>query len=224
MGLAPRQVPTECSMSSAKKQTAKAAFEIKKGTRQVMTLIEAEVEKYLELRELLNGLEDGFRGIELGEIQSPPRPKLSVAGMASGHANYGENCQRLRWQCGYRDLPNHLALINLFDPGTGATSCVMDGTYITGIRTATSAVLSARMLSRNKSRIATVIGAGIQGREPLRLLPLLRDLERVNMCSLRFEDAQKLESGAHVSSVGYCPPDGEVPKEPASEHHLFVGT
>ena len=67
-------------MSSAKKQTAKAAFEIKKGTQQVMTLIEAEVEKYLDLQELLNGLEDGFRGIELGEIQSPPRPKLSVAG------------------------------------------------------------------------------------------------------------------------------------------------
>jgi len=62
----------------------------------------------------------------------------------------------------------------------------MDGTYITGIRTAASAVLSARMLSRNKSRIATVIGAGVQGREHLRLLLLIRDLERVNMCSLRF--------------------------------------
>ena len=62
MGLAPLQVPTECSMSSAKKQTAKASFEIKKGTRQVMTLSEAEVEKYLDLQELLNGLEDGIRG------------------------------------------------------------------------------------------------------------------------------------------------------------------
>jgi len=39
------------------------------------------------------------------------------------------------------DLPNHLALINLFDPNTGATSCVMDGTYITGLRTAASSVL-----------------------------------------------------------------------------------
>jgi alanine dehydrogenase len=39
------------------------------------------------------------------------------------------------------DLPN---LINLFDPNTGTASCVMDGTYITGIRTAASAVLSAR--------------------------------------------------------------------------------
>ena len=54
------------------------------------------------------------------------------------------------------DLPNHLALINLFDPVTGATSCVMDGTYITGVRTAASAVLSARMLSRAGSRVATV--------------------------------------------------------------------
>jgi alanine dehydrogenase len=67
-------------MSSAKNQTAKAAFEIEKDTRQVMTLSEAEVEKYLDLQELLNGLEDDFRGIEPGEIQSPPRPKLSVAG------------------------------------------------------------------------------------------------------------------------------------------------
>jgi len=33
-----------------------------------MTLSEAEVEKCLDLQELLNGLEDGFRGIELGEF------------------------------------------------------------------------------------------------------------------------------------------------------------
>jgi alanine dehydrogenase len=46
----------------------------------MMTLSEAEVEKYLDLQELLNGLEDGFRGLELGEIQALPRPKLSVAG------------------------------------------------------------------------------------------------------------------------------------------------
>jgi alanine dehydrogenase len=258
-------------MSSAKKQTGNAAFEIKKGTRQVMTLSEVEVEKSLDLQELLNGLEDGFRGLELGEIQTPPRPKVSVAGK-------GFSLAMPAWRPGMLitvkivnvfdgnlelDLPNHLALINLFDPDTGVASCVMDGTYITGIRTAASAVLSARMLSSNESRIATVIGAGVQGREHLRVLPLIRDLERINICSLRFEDAQKLASrseiaratsdveaavresdivcltthsatpviradwvkpGAHVSSVGYCPPNGELPKELAREHHLFVET
>src|SRR5258708_5579913 len=82
---------------------------------------------------------------------------------------------------------------------TGATSCLMDGTYIPGIRTAASAVLSARMLSRSGSRIATVIGAGVQGREHVRLLPLIRDFERINVCSLRFEDAQKLAALSEIA-------------------------
>ncbi len=258
-------------MSTVKKQPGKAAFEIKKGARQVMTLSETDVERYLDLQELLDGLEDGFRGLELGQIQSPPRSQLSVAGK-------GFSLAMPAWRPGMQitvkivnvfdgnleiDLPNHLALINLFDPQTGATSCVMDGTYITGIRTAASAVLSARMLSRSGSQIATVIGAGVQGREHVRLLPLIRDFERINVCSLRFEDAQKLAAGnqisrattdmeaavresdivclathspmpvirpewvkrgTHVSSVGYYPPNGELPKDLAKEHRLFVET
>jgi ornithine cyclodeaminase/alanine dehydrogenase-like protein (mu-crystallin family) len=255
-------------MSDVGKQPVKAAFEIKKGARQVRTLSETEVEKYLDPRELLAGLEDGFRGLELGEVQSPPRPKLSVAGK-------GFSLAMSAWRPGMQltvkivnvfdgnleiDLPNHLALINLFDPNIGATSCVMDGTYITCIWTAASAVLSARMLSRSESRIATVIGAGVQGREHVRLLPLIRDFERINICSLHFGDAQKLAEiahatadveaavresdivclaahsqtpvirsdwvkvGTHVSSIGYYPPHGELPKDLASNHRLFVET
>ena len=113
MGLAPRQVPTEYSMGSAKKQTAKAAFEIKKGTRQVMTLIEAEAEKYLDLQELLNGLEDGFRGIELGEIQSLPRPKLSVAGK-------GFSLAMPAWRPGMQIT---VKIVNVFDGNVDIAIC-----------------------------------------------------------------------------------------------------
>jgi ornithine cyclodeaminase/alanine dehydrogenase-like protein (mu-crystallin family) len=185
----------------------KAAFEVGKGTRRVMTLSEGDVQKYLDPRALLDGLEDGFRGLELGEIQSPARTELTVPGK-------GFCLAMPAWRPGMQmtvkivnvfdgnlasDLPNHLALINLFDPDTGMTSCVMDGTYITGIRTAASAVLSARMLSRPESRIATVIGAGVQGREHLRLLPLVRELDRINVCSLHFEDAQKLAEHSNLA-------------------------
>lgn len=258
-------------MSDAGKQAVKAAFEIKRSPRQVMTLSEMEVEKYLDPKALLDGLDDGFRGLELGEVQSPPRLQLSVAGK-------GFSLAMPAWRPGMQvtvkivnvfdgnlvaGLPNHLALINLFDPNTGAASCVMDGTYITAVRTAASAVLSARMLSRSESRIATVIGAGVQGHEHVRLLPLIRDFERINVCSLRFEDARKLAAlneiahatadveaavresdivclathsptpvirsewvkpGTHVSSVGYYPPHGELPKDLASKHRLFVET
>lgn len=259
-------------MNRAEKQSAKAAFEIRKGARQVMTLNEADVEKYLDPRELLDALEDGFRGLELGEIQSPPRSKLTTG--------KGFSLTMPAWRPGMHmqmtvkivnvfdgnlqlNLPNHLALICLFDPDTGATSCIMDGTYLTAVRTAAAAALSVRLLSRSGSRIATVIGAGAQGREHLRLLPLVRDFERINVCSLRFEEAKKLagrseigratpdlekavresdvvclathspepviqsdwvKRGAHVSSVGFRPPHGELPKDLARSHRLFVET
>jgi ornithine cyclodeaminase/alanine dehydrogenase-like protein (mu-crystallin family) len=259
-------------MSTTERQLTKAAFEIKKGAWEIMTLSEADVEKYLDPQELLDGLEEGFRGIELGEVQSPPRSEVSVPGK-------GFSLAMSAWRPGMLmtvktvnvfdgnlglDLPNHLALISLFDPNTGAAVGVLDGTYITGLRTAASAILSCRMLSQERSRVATVIGAGVQGREHLRLLSLIRALERINVCSLHFEDAQKLarrsemaratsnieaavreseivclathspmpvinpewvKPGAHVTSVGYCPPDGELPKEMAGgEHRLFVET
>jgi len=258
-------------MHEAEGQSGKAAFEINKGARQVMTLNERDVEKYLDPKELIDGLEEGFRGLELGEVQSPPRAQLSVPGK-------GFCLTMPAWRPGMQitikivnvfdgnlqiDLPNHLALINLFDPETGATCCVMDGTYITAVRTAAAAALSVRLLSRAESRIATVIGAGVQGRQHLRLLPLVRNFERINVCSLRFEEAQKLAAqsniacatsdlekavresdvvclathspepvidaawvkpGAHVTSVGYHPPKGELPSGLARANRLFVET
>jgi ornithine cyclodeaminase/alanine dehydrogenase-like protein (mu-crystallin family) len=89
-------------------------------------------------------------------------------------------------------LPNHLAAINLFDADTGAVTCVMDATYITGIRTAAAAVLSHDLLARPESRVATIVGAGVQARAHLELLPLVRDLDEMQICSLEFEHAERL--------------------------------
>jgi ornithine cyclodeaminase/alanine dehydrogenase-like protein (mu-crystallin family) len=258
-------------MNEVEEQSRKAAFEINKGARQVMTLSEKDVEKYLDPRTLLDGLEDGFRALESGAVQSPPRSELSVAGK-------GYLLTMPAWRPGMQltvkvvnvfdgnlriNLPNHLALITLFDPDTGATSCIMDGTYITAVRTAAAAALSVRLLSRPGSRIATIVGAGVQGRQHLRLLPLVRNFDRINVCSVRFAEAQKLAAesqiacsaedrekavresdviclathspdpvieaawvkpGSHVSSVGFHPPNGELPKELARDHRLFVET
>lgn len=248
-----------------------AAFEIAKGPRRVMTLSEAEVARLLDPRALLDGLEDGFGALARGEVQSPARPELTVPGR-------GFSLAMPAWRPGMQmaikvvnvfdgnlalGLPNHLAMILLFEPETGMASCVMDGTFITGIRTAASAVLSGRLLARPDARVATIVGAGVQAREHLRLLPLVRDLERIHVCALHPGEARRLAArhplaragedieaavrdsdivclashsaqpvirpewlkpGAHVSSVGYHPPAGELPVELAREARLFVET
>jgi alanine dehydrogenase len=105
-------------MSISERQPTKAAFEIKKGAWEIMTLSEADVEKYLDPQELLDGLEEGFRGLELGEVQSPPRTEVSIPGK-------GFSLAMAAWRPGMLmavkivnvfdgnldlDLPNHLVL------------------------------------------------------------------------------------------------------------------
>lgn len=187
----------------------RAAFQITKGPQHVLSLSEAQVAEALDPQELLRELEAAFGALARGEVQCPPRPEISVPGK-------GFSLAMAAWQPGMHicvkvvnvfdgnlaiGLPNHLAVVNLFDPDTGAAVCVMDATYITGIRTAAAAVVSHKLLSRPESRIATIVGAGVQGREHLRLLPLVRDLEDIQICSLEFDHAErmaKLHPRAHA--------------------------
>jgi hypothetical protein len=59
-------------------------------------------------------------------------------------------------------LPNHLAVVNLFDPDTGAVVSVMDATHITAIRTAAAAVVyDPRRGRTNASEITVYKAMGI---------------------------------------------------------------
>lgn len=247
----------------------KAAFEVGKGAQAVLALSEKQVAHFLDPGELLTGLEASFGALARGDVQCPPRPQITLPGK-------GFSLAMSAWQPGQQvcvkivnvfdgnlalGLPNHLAVINLFDPETGAVTGVMDATYITGVRTAAAAVLSHKLLARADSRIATIIGAGVQGREHLRLLPLVRALDEIQICSLNFDHAERLahlhpkaravrdvetairrsdlvclathsptpvieaewvRPGTHLSSVGYHPPDGELPRALARANRLFV--
>jgi alanine dehydrogenase len=158
-------------------------------------------------------------------------------------------------------LPSHLAVVSLFDATTGACRAFMDGTYITAVRTAGSAAVSARLLAREDAKVLTILGAGVQGAHHLKTFPLVRDFEEIRVGSLHLEDAERLAQehprafavtdfgaavrdsdvvalashaghpiieadwlrpGTHVSSVGYKPPSGELPRELVERSSLFV--
>src|SRR5262249_16294991 len=160
-------------------------------------------------------------------------------------------------------IPGHLALICLFDPETGSARAVIDGTYITAIRTAGGAALSTRLLARANASSLAIIGAGVQAEPHLNVIPPVRDFNEIRVASLNFSDAQRLAAldqrafavesveeavrgsdvvclctttsqpvvqdewltkGAHVTSVGYMPPGGELSREIVEKGRLFVET
>jgi ornithine cyclodeaminase/alanine dehydrogenase-like protein (mu-crystallin family) len=161
-------------------------------------LREAEVERLLDLDELLAALTDGFRSLSAGEVAGPPRPEITVPrGFLLSMPAYrpggsiGVKMVSVFHGNVEQSLPGHLALICLFDPETGATQAVMDGTYITAIRTAGAAAVSAQLLARPDASVLTVVGAGVQGRSHIKLLPRVRPIEEIRVASLRADDARQ---------------------------------
>ena len=169
----------------------------------VLWLSKADVERLLEPRSLLDALTQGFADLSAGRIACPKRPELVVP-------DAGFLLPMAAWQPGgpiavkmvtvfegngAKGFPSHLALICLFDAETGAALAVMDGEYITAIRTAGSAAVSVRLLARRDARRLTILGAGVQGHAHLALMPLTREFDEILIGSLRHADAERLAAG-----------------------------
>ena len=164
----------------------------------IIWLREAEVERTIDLDELLLALTDGFRSMSAGEVIGPPRPEIAVQrGFLLSMPAYrpgaliGVKMVSVFHGNVELGMPGHLALMCLFDPDTGATKAVMDGTYITAIRTAGAAAVSTQLLASPDASVLTIVGAGVQGRSHLKLIPRLRPVEDIRVASLRFEDARQ---------------------------------
>ena len=78
-------------------------------------------------------------------------------------------------------LPSVMAVIILNDPQTGFPLAVLDGTYITGIRTGAAGAIAAKYLSRVDSEVAGFVGCGAQGRTQLSCLLEVRKIRKIKI-------------------------------------------
>jgi ornithine cyclodeaminase len=90
------------------------------------------------------------------------------------------------------DRPTHQAAIVLFDPETGTPAALLDGTYITEMRTAGAAALAARLLAREDARVLAILGTGAQARSHARMFRGVRDWDEVRIAGRDPEKARRL--------------------------------
>ncbi len=235
----------------------------------MMLLDDEEIRGLLDIGELLEALSKGFVALSAGLVQAPKRSELSIAD--AGHllikpSWLPDNFMTVKMVSTYlgnrdKGVPTIQALVALFDPASGTPVALMNGGYVTALRTAACAALSARVLARKNASTLAIIGAGVQGRAHLDALPHVGNFSRVRIASLNFEDAQRLAAtvpqarafesyreavncadvvclctsssspvvqfdwlapGAHVSSVGYSVPGGELSPEIIKHGKLVV--
>jgi ornithine cyclodeaminase/alanine dehydrogenase-like protein (mu-crystallin family) len=144
----------------------------------------ADVERCgLSLRDCIDACEEALRAKALGACEMPPKLGVSPRPGALFHAMPARlpDVAGMKWISVFSDRrPPLSALIVLNDLDTGAPTAIIEGTYLTALRTAAATAIAARRLARTDAERVAVIGPGLEGRTNLAALKVV--LPRLRRC------------------------------------------
>ncbi|MEW6662053.1 MAG: ornithine cyclodeaminase family protein [Bacillota bacterium] len=149
--------------------------------KEILYLSKTDVEKVgLSMKDVIGYLEEAFTEKGKGNFEMPPKPGLHTKGDAFIHAMpcYIPKMKAagIKWVSGYPEnlskynLPYITGLLILNCPETGVPLAVMDCVWITAMRTGAASGLSAKYLAKEDSKVAGIIGTGVQARTQLEAL------------------------------------------------------
>jgi len=147
---------------------------------EVLWLTQEEVKSVMDMHSDMQVVESAFRQHGLGKVQMPPKSYLyytSYNGDLRTMPAYleeeditGVKIVNVHPGNPARGLPTVMALIVLISPETGAPVAIMDGTYLTDIRTGAAGGIAAKYLARKDSKVIGMVGAGNQAKTQLAAL------------------------------------------------------
>lgn len=110
--------------------------------------------------------------------------------------------------------PTISALVVINDATTGEPRAVLDGSYLTALRTGAASGVATQLLARPESEAVAIFGAGVQGRTQLEAVCEVRDIRRAWIYDVVRNVAERF--AAEMSRRGgRIPPDIQVASSPA---------
>lgn len=173
------------------------------GKNDLLILNAKEVQALASMREVMSVVEKAF--LELNEKDAVcPRRLIIDVGTHKGRAYYMPSylgktdslavkivTQYEKNPQGY-GLPTITASILLNDAKSGGVLALMEGTYITALRTGAASGIASKYLARRDCRTVGVVGAGVQARTQVWALhEVLREMEKVKVYDVLCERADR---------------------------------
>ncbi|MBZ5609798.1 MAG: ornithine cyclodeaminase family protein [Acidobacteriia bacterium] len=163
---------------------------------------EADVRALLSMAELIEVMQAALAAFSCGGVKQPVRTVIEATGglFASMPAHLsappamGAKLVTVFHGNTGKGLPTHLATIVLLDPSTGELLAVMDGRFITEVRTAAVSAVAVRHLAREQAGVLAIVGSGLQARSHLEALALVRRLQEIRCWSPTAANVEKLVS------------------------------
>jgi alanine dehydrogenase len=168
-------------------------------------LSEKDVRAVLAPLELIEAMEDALAAFTSGAVVQPVRTAVEIGNrsfFALMPALYnrqnvlGAKLVTVVPENVARGLHTHLAAISLFDPQTGELLAVMDGRYITEVRTAAVSAVSVRHLARKNASVLAILGTGVQACSHLKALQEVRAFQEIRVWSPTREHVHRFVASA----------------------------
>lgn len=157
--------------------------------RETVILTQADVAALLTMDECIAVVERAFAAFGEGRTAAP-----GILGMHAAHGGFhikagfldaGRSYFAAKLNANFPDNPSRSRMptiqgtVVLCDADNGFPLAIMDSIEITSRRTAAATAIAAKYLARPDASVATVCGAGIQGRVQVQALAKVRELKRV---------------------------------------------
>ncbi len=92
------------------------------------------------------------------------------------------------------NMPVTIGKVLLQDPGSGDVICIMDGGYLTAVRTGAASGVATKFLAReDPDQVAGIFGAGVQAKMQLWAMCEARDIKRAIVCDISLEAAESFK-------------------------------
>lgn len=152
-------------------------------------LSQKDLKQLLRMEEVIEAVENAFREYGEGKYRMPVRFSLEIPELEGtlllmpaflgGSEVMGSKLVSIYPQNPQKGLPSVMALYILNDAKTGQPLAIMDGTYLTGIRTGAASAVASKYLARKSSTVLGLFGAGVQAEFQLWALKTTFPLKKV---------------------------------------------
>ncbi len=169
--------------------------------KKTLILAKSQIKNLIGMPEALEAVEKAFTFYGKNLVQMPAKIYLHLdkySGDFRAMPAYIEGMEAcgLKWVNVHPKnerfgLPAVMALILLSDPRTGLPLAIMDGTFITNLRTGAAGGIAAKYLARKDSSVVALVGCGAQARTQLMALKYLFKIKLVYVWGNKIEYAKQ---------------------------------
>ena len=185
----------------------------------MLILNEPDLRRALTMVDVIRAVEDGFRALARGEARAPERMRFALheesgvllempAAMRSAKGNaliaLGTKIVSVFERNSEKGLDSVQAAYLLLDANTGEPLALMEGKFITGIRTAAASAVATKYMAAPGRKQLAIFGAGVQGRFHIDAMMAVVEVDHILITSRTEDRARRLAESAKSQYAVPC--------------------